>query len=179
MIYHLKGEITERENGFVVIDVGGVGYKVFVSSETAERVKSKDTLFCFMHLTGKELKLYGFKEKENLSFFEDLIKISGIGPKSALQLASIAPMEELKKAIEREDRVIMKKIMKVGRKKGERVVFELSRRYIKMKKDEAFEVLKGLGFEEKDIEDALEKVSEEINKEERVKEALKLLDRRR
>lgn len=176
MIHHLKGEVTEKDKDYVVVDVNGVGYKVFVSSEI--QVSGKTTLFCYMHNTGKDIKLYGFKERENLSFFKDLMKISGIGPKAALQLASIAPMDEFKKAVEKEDKEVIKKILKIGKKKGERVIFEVARRQIKIEKDDAFDVLKGLGFDAKDIEDVLEKIPKEKDKEEKVKEALKLLDRR-
>lgn len=176
MIHHLKGDITEREEDYVVIDVNGVGYKVFVSSET--QLSGKVMLFCFMHYTGKDVKLYGFKEKENLAFFKDLMKISGIGPKAALQLASIAPMDEFKEAVKREDKDVIKKVLKIGRKKGERVIFEVARRQIKIEKDDAFEALKGLGFETKDIDAVLEQIPKDKDKEEKVKEALKLLDKR-
>ncbi len=175
MIYHLKGEIAEKGDGFVVVDVSGVGYKVFVSPETESRLKEKDTLYCFTQFTGTALRLYGFKEKENLSFFEDLLKISGVGPKSALHLASIAPMEELKKAIEAEDEKVINRIMKIGKKKGERIIFELSQKKMTPQKDEVFEVLKGLGFDSKDIASALDNVSSEKTKEERVKLALRIL----
>ncbi len=176
MIHHLKGEVTEKEKDYVVVDVNGVGYKVFVSPDTD--ISGKVTLFCYTHSTGKDTYLYGFKDRENLSFFKDLLKISGIGPKAALQLASIAPMEEFKQAVEREDKEVIKKIMKIGKKKGERVVFEVARRSVKVEKDDAFEVLRGLGFESKDIEAVLENVSQEKGKEERVTEALKLLHKK-
>ncbi len=177
MIYYLRGEVTDKGSDFVVVDVNGVGYKVFVSEETKENLKGKITLFCFTHFTGKALKLYGLEDKDNLSFFEDLMKMSGIGPKSALSLASIAPMKKLKVAIEKKDKAVMEKILKIGKKKGERVIFELSGKYIKIEKDETFKALKGLGFEGKEIEDALSRVSGKKSKEERVKEALKILGR--
>ncbi len=178
MIYYLKGEVTEKEEDFIVIDVGGVGYKVFVSEETKKRLQKKEKVFCFVHFTGNNMRVYGFKEKENLSFFRDLLKISGIGPKTAMQIASIAPMKEFKEAIEREDKEVMKKIFKIGKKKGERVIFELSRKQVKKEKDEAFDVLKGLGFDADDIEKALEKIDGKKEREERVQEALKMLDKK-
>ena len=174
MIYYLKGEVTVIEEGFVVIEVGGVGYKVFVAK--GSDLEKKTTLYCFMQKTEKDIRLYGFKEKENLELFEKLLKISGIGPKTALRIASIASVEELREGIAREDSQVMKKIFSIGKKKGQQVVFELSQKFIKeVGDDDAFKTLKNLGFCDAEINQALKKVSAKKNEEERVSEALKIL----
>ncbi len=176
MIYYLKGKIAEKENSFLVVDVGGVGYKVSISYEEKKKIGQNILLYCFMQKTEKDIRLFGFKDKENLELFEKLTKISGIGPKTALQVASIASIKELKEGIEKEDSEVMKKIFSIGKKKGQQVVFELSRKIIKEnKEDEAFLVLKNLGFCEKKISEALKKVPKGKNEEERVEEALKIL----
>ncbi len=176
MIYYLKGKIIITEDDFVVVDVGGVGYKVFVDGDNEVNAKGETTLYCFMQQNEKDVRLYGFKRKENLELFEKLIKISGIGPKTALRIASIASVEELKKGIDEEDKEIMKKIFSIGKKKGQQVVFELSRKFIKeTEEDDAFKTLKGLGFCDTEINKALQKVSGKKNEEERVAEALKIL----
>jgi len=160
----------------LVIEVGGVGYKVFTVPKKSDKEGEQTMIFCFMQATDRGIRLYGFREKENLEFFEKLINMSGIGPKTALRIASIAPMGELKEGIEKGDEEIMKQIFSIGEKKGQQVVFELSRKLVKEpKKDEAFQALKGLGFREDDIRDALGKVSAKKSKEERVEEALKVL----
>ncbi len=174
MIYYLKGEIVITEKDFVVVDVNGVGYKVFVASSAV--LSKKVILYCYMQVTDKGFRLYGFENKENLDFFEKLMNISGIGPKTALRIASIAPMEEMKEAIKREDEEIMKEIFSIGEKKGQQIVFELSRKFIKEpEKDEVFETLQELGFSQARIKEVLKKVSCDNSKEERVKEALKIL----
>ncbi len=176
MIYYLKGEVAVKEDDFVVVDVNGVGYKVFVAPETKESLEGKAVIYCFAKKTDKEDQLYGFKEKENLELFEKLLKISGIGPKTALGIASIASINELKKGIEVEDKKIIKKIFKVGKKKGEQIIFEISRKMIQEnKKDEVFQALKGLGFQDSEINEALKNVSHDLNDEERISEALKQL----
>ncbi len=176
MIYYLKGKIIIKEDDYLVIDVNGVGYKVFAITEEIEEGDKEIVLFCFTQSTEKDIRIYGFREKENLLFFEKLINISGIGPKTALRIASIASMPELKKGIEEDDREIMKKIFSIGKKKGQQVIFELSRKFIEEeKKDEAFLALKNLGFCEKKISEALKKVTKGKNEEERVEEALKIL----
>ncbi len=176
MIYSLRGKIIKKEKDFLVIDVNGVGYKVFVSKETQERISGETTLFCYTHITSQDVRLYGFKEEDNLSFFEALLKLSGVGPKSALHLASIAPMEELKKAIEQGDEYVIKKIMKLGKKKGERIIFELSqKKQVMINEDESVKALKNLGFENKDIERVLNNLDSNLSKEEKLKQALKML----
>ncbi len=175
MIYYLQGKVVIKEKDFVVVDVNGIGYRVFVDRET-EDFDDKATVYCFMQKTEKDIRLYGFKRKENLELFEKLTKISGIGPKTALRIASIASVEELKRGIQKEDKRVMKKIFSIGKKKGQQVVFELSQKFIKETEEEdAFKTLKTLGFCDAEINEALGKISGEKSEEERVSEALKIL----
>ncbi len=181
MIYYLKGKIVIRKEEFLVIDVGGMGYKVLVSPEVKDSLKENATLYCFVQKGEKEDRIYGFKSEENLKLFERLLKISGIGPKTALTIASCASMEELKKGIEKEDKKVMEKIFSAGEKKGQQVIFEISRKMVEKRekdeegKDEAYETLRGLGFKDGEIKKALRKVGKNEKKEKRVKEALKML----
>jgi holliday junction DNA helicase RuvA len=176
MFYYLKGRVALKEKDFVVFDVQGVGYKVFVDCEFEEESSKETVIFCYMQKTEKENKLYGFKEKENLELFEKLIKMAGIGPKTALRIASIASVEELKSGIEREDERIMKKIFSIGKKKGQQVVLELSQKIIKEEKEgDASKILKNLGFDKESIDSALKTVGNEKNEEKRVEKALKIL----
>ncbi len=176
MIYYLKGKINLQGDDFVVLEVGGVGYKVFVAPKTKKRLSEKATLFCFTHYTEKGSRLYGFPKKDNLYFFEKLLGIPRIGPKTAMQIASIAPMEEIIDAIKREDKEIMREIFSIGEKKGQQIILELSNRFSKKpEKDEAFNALKELGFSSAEIKEALNKISPEENEEQRIKKALKIL----
>jgi holliday junction DNA helicase RuvA len=178
MIYHLTGTIKLREDDFLVIDVNGVGYKVFVGCSKEESFKEKCTIFCYMQKTEKDIRLYGFQTKENLELFEKLTKMAGIGPKTALRIASIASVEELRRGISEDDQEIIKKIFTIGKKKGQQVIFELSEKFIKeAKEDVAFQTLKNLGFCDSKINEALKKVKDEKNDEERVAKALKILGR--
>ncbi len=162
-----------------MLEVNGVGYKIFVSPEIKSSLKSDTTLFCYHQRTEKEDRIYGFQKEKSLELFERLLRISGIGPKTALQIASHTSLEELKEGIEKEDERILQKIFSIGEKKGQQVVFEISRKHIKKscseERDEALEALKELGFKEKEANEALEGVSKKKNKEKRVEEALKKL----
>jgi holliday junction DNA helicase RuvA len=176
MIYYLKGKITIKEKDFIVLDVNGVGYKIFVDLNNND-FKGEATVYCFMQKNDKDIKLFGFKEKENLELFEKLLKISGVGPKTALRIASIASVDELKKGIEKGDDAVMSKIFSIGRKKGQQVVFELSQKFVEEKNDEAFQTLKNLGFCDEKINEALKKVKDAKNEEEKIEKALKILDK--
>ncbi len=176
MFYYLKGEITIREDDFVVIDVSGVGYRVNVCKDTPLKKGEKATVYCHTQTTDNDTRLYGFCSKDNLELFEKLIKISGIGPKTALPVASCLTSEEVRVGIEKEDQVVIKKIFSIGKKKGQQVIFELSRKFIKeVEEDEAFATLKELGFAPAEIHRALEQTNSEMSSEERVSTALKNL----
>ncbi len=175
MIYYLQGKVNIKENDFIVVDVSGVGYKVFVSKEINNSLNGNIRIYCYTQKTDKETRLYGFKEKENLELFEKLIKITGIGPKTALDIASTVSMQELMHGIERNDERVMKKVFSIGKKKGQQVVLELSGKIAsENKKDEAFATLKALGFADDEIRHTLNKCSSN-NSKNRVEEALKLL----
>ena len=175
MIYYLKGKITIKEKDFIVLDVAGVGYKIFIDLNNNNDFNGETIVYCFMQKNEKDIKLFGFKEKENLELFEKLMKISGIGPKTALRIASIASVEELKNGIERKDEAVMNKIFSIGKKKGQQVVFELSQKFVEEKNGDAFQTLKNLGFCDSSINRALKKVSDAKTEEERIEKALKIL----
>ncbi len=181
MIYYLDGKITLKKKDFVVIETAGVGRKVHMSPDAIAGLPAEGEnfkLFCYLNIGRNSERLYGFPSRENLEFFESLINLSGIGPKTAVEVASIAPMKELKRGIKEDDEEILEKIFSIGKKRGQRVIFELSRR-IKEEPDEdgALQALTSLGFNKKDAAAALKGVSKDKDVDERVKEALKLLDR--
>jgi holliday junction DNA helicase RuvA len=128
------------------------------------------------------LDLYGFLEMEELGFFEMLIGVSGIGPRSALAILGIASIETLRKAISTGDTAYLTKISGIGRKTAEKIVIELRD---KMGADisttslqgelDALEALKSLGYSQNEARDALKKVPAEANINIKIKEALKIL----
>ncbi len=180
MIYYLDGKIAVKKDDFVVIDTNGVGRKVYISPDAVKNlpeVGKNFKLFCYLNIGRNSQRLYGFPSRENLEFFESLINLSGIGPKTAVKIASIAPMEELKEGIKNDDDEILEEIFSIGKKRGQRVIFELSQRIKQEPKDDgAVQTLTSLGFSKKDSRAALKIVSKDKSVDERVKEALKLLD---
>ena len=130
MIAQLTGIVAHRDKSSIILDVKGVGYRIFVSSGTLEQLhrQKEGSVSFFTHLSVREnaLDLYGFLEQEELHFFEMLISISGIGPKSALGILSIADVETLKQAISSGDSSYLTKVSGIGTKIAKKIVLELN-----------------------------------------------------
>ena len=185
MIAFLEGKIISKKERFIILDVNGVGYKVFVSRRTFSKLPKtgeKLKIFCFLDVRENSLTLYGFLKEEELEFFEILEKIRGVGPKGALEISSLGSLKEIKEKILSQDGKIFEKIPSIGKKKAMAIILELSGKikdvsFKKEKKsDEAEEALVSLGFSRQKAKEALKKVPNNVkNTEERVKYALKFL----
>ena len=127
MISLLTGKILELGDRYAIIDVHGVGYKVFSTDDTVRRFSiGADTTF-FTHLSVREdsQDLYGFSNKKERDFFELLITISGIGPKSALNVLSLVSVDALVSSIRTGSVAHLVKVSGIGRKTAEKIVLEL------------------------------------------------------
>lgn len=185
MIGSIRGKIILKTEKFLIVETGGVGYKINVSPDVLSKTKKiGDTLFLFIHTHVREdaLDLYGFLERPELEFFEMLINVSGIGPRSALAILGIASIETLKKAIGTGDTSYLTKISGIGKKTAERIVIELrdkmgtdlSGASLQIELD-ALEALKSLGYGQNEAREALKKVSPDANTNTKIREALKIL----
>jgi Holliday junction DNA helicase RuvA len=189
MISHLTGKIIHTGSRFVILETNGVGYKLFTTAETLQSLSKKtDTASLWTYLAVREnaLDLYGFTEKEELDFFELLITISGIGPKTALGILNVSTLRNLRQAISSGDSGNLTKVSGIGRKIAEKIVLEL-RDKIELEESEkdtgnmrdesdALEGLKALGYNERESREALKKLPKEISSpSEKIKRALKML----
>lgn len=188
MIAQLSGDIVFRSTGVIVIRSSGVGYKVHVSSDTFSKLKNKAETTLWTHLAVREnaLDLYGFLTEEELSFFEMLVSIPGIGPKSGLAILSLADVATLTSAVTRGDSSYLTKVSGIGKKNAAKIVLELKDKLgsvpyagddenLKGVAD-ALEALTALGYSAKDAREALRRVPETAEStSERLKEALKIL----
>lgn len=128
MIHSIRGKIQEKKTGYVVVDIHGFGLKVLVSSWTYDKLPEagvEASFFTHFHVKEDSMSLYGFFEEKELRLFEALISISGIGPKSALSVLSLAPVEHLAAAIARGEKEILQKSYGIGKRTAERIVVEL------------------------------------------------------
>ena len=128
MISSLHGRITAKGENYVVVEVGGVGFKVFVPSSSLDQfgsVGQEISLFTHMHVRENELALYGFRSPDELQLFELLLGVSGIGPKVGLKIVSIMSVETLREAIATGDAAMLTRIPGIGKKIAERVMVDL------------------------------------------------------
>jgi len=183
MINYLSGKTILKKEKFIILDVGGIGFKVFLSQKTISKIpqeKSELKLFCYLHVRENVLDLYGFLSYDELDFFQILNDISGIGPKAAIEISSLGPIEKLQKEIELKGEKAFEGIHGLGKKRIQSIILELSGRIKKIKKekveDETEEALINLGFPRQRAKEALSKVSAEVKTpEEKIKEALRIL----
>lgn len=177
----------------MVVNVGGVGYKVFVSPETLEKIPEKlgnVKIWTHQYLRDDAEELYGFLHFAELDLFEVLIGVSGVGPKTALGVMGVAPIDTLKRAIASGDTSYLTKVSGIGRKTADRIIIELKEKMAgrgvsveapELKEEvDALEALQALGYSQKEARDALGKISDNAaGAEKRIKEALKNLGRKR
>jgi len=135
MLAHISGTLEAKEKDSVVIDVGGVGYKIIVSNSTLSRlpkVGEKVKLLCEQIVREDSLSLYGFFTKEEKSLFNNLLIVSGVGPKTALAVISSLPLDKLVSAIARGDLGLLTSVPGIGKKTAERIVVELKEKLAKL-----------------------------------------------
>jgi len=179
MISYLKGEIILKRERFIFLDVNGVGYKVFLSKTALSKLPEINKIlkvFCFLSVRENAMELYGFLNQKELETFEILDKIRGIGPKAAMEIASLGPLDKI-------DEKLLEKIPGIGRKKAMAIILELTDKSkdvsVKNKSeeiDEAEEGLVNLGFSRQNAKTVLSKIPKDIkNPEQKIEQALKIL----
>jgi len=188
MISTIKGKIEYSKGNYVVIDVNGIGYKIFTTPYIIGKIAGqKDEVKFFIHTYVREdiLALYGFLTIEELEMFELLISITGVGPKAGLGILTVATPKTIKTAILKEDSSILTKVSGVGKKTAERVILELQNKIADIStgdKEEAvidsdaIEALVSMGYSVTEARDALKAVPKDVKDVgQRIKSALKNL----
>jgi len=191
MIAQLEGKIVGIRGNSVILMVGGVGYRVAVSAYTLGKVAGKqDQILFHIHTHAREdmLALFGFLNEEELTMFELLISISGIGPKVALSILSIADVKTICTAIVNKDPSILTRVSGVGKKTAERVIIELQNKVGAMESgdqastlvdQDAIEALTSLGYSVAESREALKLVPADITDvSSRIRQALKNLGKK-
>ena len=199
MIAFVNGILEMKLNGYIVIDVGGVGFKVFMSEsaiDSLESVGNKVKVYTHHHVREDDISLYGFLTMEELNMFELLISVSGVGAKSALSILANVEPSSFALAVITNDTSKLVKIPGVGAKTAARIVLELKDKLknqdMVAKKDtinkkatvneeeldEAISALQVLGYNRRDIEKVFEKIDlSNLTLEDMIKQGLKYLSR--
>jgi Holliday junction DNA helicase, RuvA subunit len=187
MIGTISGSVRYKAPNLIYIDVSGVGYKVFVTTDTSLEVTVGAPIFLWTYLAVREtaLDLYGFLDKETEDIFELLIGVSGIGPKTALSILNVASPSTLRKAVANADTGYLTKVSGIGKKVAEKIVRELEGKLTTSIEDKSeslkaegdvVEALLSLGYNERDIREAVKKIPKDLTKpSDKVKIALKFL----
>ena len=188
MFYSLKGILTQKFENFLVLDISGVGFKVFTSQATLSNtaVGTEITVYTYTHIREDALDIFGFLTTEELSFFQKLISISGVGPRVALAILSTHSPQDIVFAVLSGDAKKLSRAPGVGTKLAQRIILELKD---KMKNEEVTEAIESpsvsvpgnleavsalmaLGYSEGEARRAVLAVGEGFTLEETIKKAL-------
>ena len=189
MISYLKGLVIQKTDKFIVLDVNNVGYQIYLNAQTLDKTTRNAELSFFIHTHVREdaLELYGFISWDELEFFSQLIQISGVGPRTALAVLSLAPLDDIKKAVVHGDPEILQKVAGIGKKTAERIIVELkekiaftlpvdSKGFTNVGDTDVIDALMSLGYKEREIRQILPKLPEGVTDlSQRIREALKIL----
>ena len=192
MIATLEGILEHRGDDHVIVNVGGIGFRVFVPTSTSSQlgaVKGRVSLYTHLHVREDNISLYGFASREELALFKSLISVTGIGAKLALALLSALKPKQLVMAITSGDIDVLSQTPGIGKKTASRLVVELKGKLEKEWQEAALPVaperadvmaaLTGLGYSVMEAARAISRLpdSEELSLEEKVKMALQQMAR--
>lgn len=192
MIASLRGSLARKGPDHIVVEIGGLGLKVFAPAPFIERLRAPGvevSLATHLHVRESEMSLYGFATAEELELFELLLRVSGIGPRMALNAMSFLPPETLREAIAHGDTATLVRIPGIGPKVAQRLVIDLreklgaslspesvSFRGITAAEAEVIEGLTALGYSVNEAQEAARALPDEaISLEERILGALQYL----
>ena len=192
MIVSIRGKLTRKMPEEIIIETGGLGYVCFISNNTYDNLPKPGeevSLLTYFHVTENNQQLFAFSEIAERELFLMLIGVSGIGPKTAIVLLSAVSPNEFKRRLIASEVSMLTALPGIGPKTARRIIVELKDKFVKLSKDElpkeeldvtpqvsdAYDALLALGFQMKDIKNAISKASnqsEKLNAEELIKEAL-------
>lgn len=197
MLAYIKGTLEMKMTDYVVIDVGGLGYKVYMTSTGMDALGELGKVvkvYTYYRVREDDVSIFGFNTNEELRMFELLLSVSGVGAKTALTMIAVTEPSEFAMAVIAEDVSYLTKIPGIGAKSAQRIILELKD---KMKKEntafeakqiksqvdssrieEAVAALQVLGYNKKEIEKAFAKIEKkDVSTEELIKKGLNLLGR--
>lgn len=193
MFEYLKGKIDYKKPEFAALDIGGVGYKVYISLKTYDKLKVGDTTKMYIYNFIKEdsFKLIGFLEERERVMFEMLLSVSGIGVSLGLSILSSFDIEEIRKVVADEDFKTLKKVPKLGEKKSKQIILDLKTKLGSLEMissgglftseidvslqimEEVYLALESLGYSRKEIDSLVTR--EELKKLESIETAIKFV----
>lgn len=188
MIAHVSGEVVEKTENAVIIDVGGVGYEVQVAQSDLEAVTlgERAKLYTHDHLRENAHELFGFSSLLAKRLFELLISVSGVGPKMALAIISLGDVEAIRSAIALGDSAFIQRASGVGKRIAERIVVDLKDKVglpgaapksaaafeAPAVRDDALDALLALGYKLQQAQEALRDIDPLLSTEDKIRKVL-------
>jgi Holliday junction DNA helicase RuvA len=184
MLSYLKGTVLENNLTYLIVQTGGVGYKVFVTPDLLGKQRG-DEVAMYTHLKVAEdgQSLYGVADFDSLKLFELLITVSGVGPKVALGVLSALPAGTVRDAIASQDAGVFTRISGIGSKTAERIILDLKGKVGPSSggssgvTGEVFDALIALGYNQREVREIVGKLDGTKSAGEQIKHALQLLSR--
>lgn len=164
MLAYIKGELVSKARGYIVIDVGGLGYKVFMSEIAMENVGNIGDIVkvhTYYRVMEDDISIFGFNTQEELRLFELLISVSGVGAKTAINMLGAIEPSDFAISIISNDINTLKKLPGIGPKTAQRIVLELKDKLKKEQQIEELSIAAGSGDKKTEIRKAIEKDSKE------------------
>ncbi len=186
MIAYLEGLIIEKSSNYLILKVGGTGYKLIATPEILEKpIGSEIKVFIFHKSADDGQTLFAVPDFKSLQFFELLISVTGVGPKMALNIVSSTKLELLEQSIVNADTEIFTRMSGVGKKTAERIILELRTKIaggVLVSTDSShsdiFDALMGLGYNPREIKEILPQIPGDADTSTQIKQALKLLSKK-
>ena len=197
MFAYIKGSLEMKSSNYIVVDINGLGYKIFMSQSNIESIGEINDIvkvFTYVKVREDDISIFGFKTQEELKMFELLISVSGVGAKSALVMLSCIEPSDFAIAVISNDVKVLTKVPGIGNKSAQRIILELKDKLkeeqleensSKKTKDnseninEAISGLMVLGYSKKDIEKAFEHLDiDNLSIEDLIKKGLILLSQK-
>lgn len=183
MIAYLRGKIKYLGPNWIILDVNGVGYKIYIPKVTSYKLHATSEFYIYHHIREDRSELYGFSEMEDLQTFELLLGVSGIGPKIAANIISKTGREKLQQAIGKGDTTLFTAISGVGKKMAMKIIIELKNKTIENISDitglsessqELVGAMESLGYKKPEIYPLLSKMPNNLkDTQEKIKWMLK------
>ena len=167
MYEYLKGIITKQFANYIVVDVSGVGYRVYTPNPYRFKIDEEEIVYVYNHVREDENTLYGFTSEDERDLFLKLIDVKGLGPRMAITILAT-------------NILYLKKIPKIGEKLARQIILDLKGKLVMSENntivnDELTLALEALGYKSNDIKNVVSKVDTALPIESQIKEALKLL----
>ncbi len=182
MIARIKGEIAEKLDSSVVVDINGIGYEIFVPANYLLSINERDVEVFYIaeNIKEDEYSLFGFPTREARQIYYKLTSVNGVGPKAAMSILSAHSSEDVQNAILSDDVNLFSGVSGIGKKTAQRIILDLKGKLVQVEKvevdesDQAYQALISLGYSAKDAQSVLRDIDPSLSTQEKIKFALKV-----